>query len=383
MKAVGIICEYNPFHKGHLYHLNETKKMFPGQPIIVVLSGNFCQRGEPSIINKWKKTKIALEYGADIVVELPFAYATQSADIFAEGSIRLLDSLKINNLVFGSESNDLNKLIEMADIQLNNDSYQKIVKDYMEKGINYPTALGNALEDILNKKIKTPNDILGISYIREIKKLNSNIIPHTIKRTNDYNSKTIENEIASATSIREALKNNENIIENVPTLTYDYLQDNLHFLDDYFPFLKYKILTEKTELSKYQTVDEGIENRISSSILEAKSIDELINLIKTKRYTYNKIRRMLTHILCNFTKEEAQNKKIDYIRVLGFSKKGQKYLNHIRKDLDLPIITNFSKGNPNLNLELRVTSVYASILEEREKNETIKAEYKSKPIQKK
>ena len=383
MKAVGIICEYNPFHKGHLHHLNVTKSMFKDDAVVVILSGNFCQRGEPSIIDKWTKTKIALEYGADIVVELPFSYATQSADIFAEGAVKLLDALKVSNLVFGSESNDLNKLIQMADIQNNNKDYNKIVKKHMDNGLNYPSALSKALEEILNKEIKTPNDILGISYIREIKKINSNIKPHTIRRTNNYHSEEVDEEIASATAIRKALKENKDVSNNVPKLTTDYLQNNLHFIDDYFPFLKYKISSEINRLSKYQTVDEGIENRIKKHIFESTNTDELIKKVKTKRYTYNKIRRMLTHILCSFTKEEANNKSIDYVRVLGFSSIGQKYLSEIKKEMKLPIITKFAKDNDSLNLELRATSVYASILQEDEKINIIKAEYKNSPIKKK
>ena len=383
MKAVGIICEYNPFHKGHLHHLNEAKKMFDNSPLIVILSGNFCQRGEPSIIDKWTKTKIALHYGADIVVELPFSYATQSADTFAEGSIKLLNHLKVKNLVFGSESNDIQKLKDMANIQLNDSKYQSIVKKYLDEGINYPTALSNALEDILDKQIKTPNDILGISYIREIQKLNADISPFSIKRTNGYHSLDIENEIASATSIRKALRENKDVSLNVPEVTHKYLQNDLHFIEDYFPFLKYKIITEINNLHIYQTVDEGIENRIKKYIFESNSLEELIMNIKTKRYTYNKIRRMLTHILCNFTKEEASKKSINHIRILGFSNLGKEYLNQIKKEIEIPIVTNFEKDNDALNLELRVTGVYSSILDEENKNNLIKSEYKNRPIQKK
>lgn len=383
MKSVGIICEYNPFHNGHLYHLNKVKEMFPNHPIIMVLGGHFQQRGEPSIINKWDKTKIALEYGVDLVIELPFAFATQSADLFAKGSIQLLKNLNVSYLVFGSESNDIDKLVKLANIQLNNNDYDTLVKKYLDEGINYPTALSKALSELDSNTVTTPNDILGITYIREIISQEANIIPYTIKRTNDYHSLELDNDVVSASSIRKALKDNLEIKKYVPDMTYEYLQSDLHFLDDYYPLLKYKILTSLGNLNIYQTVDEGIENRISKYIVQSLSIDELIMNIKTKRYTYNKIRRMFTHIMCNFTKEEAKSMTdICYIRVLGFTKLGRSYLNHNKKNIVLPIINKFERNIPMLDLEMRATSVYASILDEDKKRNLIEAEYKNKIIQK-
>ena len=380
MKAIGLICEYNPFHNGHLYHLNKAKEMFPHHAIIVVLGGNFLQRGEPSIIDKWDKTKIALEEGVDLVVELPFAFATQSADIFAKGAIQILNHLHVDHIVFGSESNDVTKLIKMADTQINNPIYDKLVKQYLSEGINYPSALAKALADLLDEKISTPNDILGVAYIREIKKLNANIIPVTIQRTNDYHGQDLDQSITSATSIRKALVDNNDITNYVPEVTVPYLQGTLHFIEDYFSILKYQIMININHLNDYMTVDEGIENRIAKYIISTTSVDELIHHIKTKRYTYNKIRRMLTHIMCNFTKEESlKYQNIEYIRVLGFSKLGQTYLNQIKKIIAVPLLTNYQK---ELDLELRTTAVYASILNEEDKVKLIESEYKNKPIRK-
>jgi predicted nucleotidyltransferase len=383
MKAVGIICEYNPFHNGHLYHLNETKKMFKDHAIVLVLGGHFLQRGEPSIINKWDKTKIALFYGVDLVVELPYAFATQSADLFAKGAVTILNHLKVDNIVFGSESNDIDLLTKMAKIQLEHKDYDDIVKSNLDKGFNYATSTAKALESILDSTVSKPNDILGVTYIRELLKFNSKIIPNTIKRTNDYHSLELKDDIVSATSIRNALKNKEEIVKFVPKVTYDYLQNDLHFIDDYFPFLKYQIITNINNLNKFHTVEEGIENRIKKEILNSISTDDLIHKIKTKRYTYSKIRRMLTHIMCNFTKEDAlELTNIEFIRVLGFSNKGKEYLNSIRKYCEIKIINNFEKNNKYLDLELKVTSVYASILNEVDKNNLIIGEYKNKPIKK-
>ena len=302
METIGIIAEYNPFHNGHLYHLNTIKEKYPDATIVLVMNGNFTERGDVSLINKWKKTKIALDLGIDLVVELPYPFATQSADFFSYGAITLLEKLKVDKLVFGSESNNIEDLKLIAKTQIENDEFEKLVKIYSKMGKNYPTALSCALEDLTGKKIETPNDLLGISYIKTILENNYKIKPETIKRTNDYHSTELDNSISSATSIREALKNNQNVDNQVPEETKKEL-NNLHFIDDYFNILKYKIITEK-DLSIYQTVDEGIDNLLKKEITNCNSYDELIKKIKSKRYTYNKISRMLIHILCNFTKEK-------------------------------------------------------------------------------
>lgn len=382
MKNVGIICEYNPFHNGHLYHLEKVKEMFPDSNIILVMSGNFSQRGDASIIDKWDKTEIALHYGVDLVVELPFVFATQSADIFARASIELLDKLNVDYLVFGSESNDVDKLTELAKIQLESKKYDNLVKEYLDEGINYPTALSKALKDLTGTNINKPNDILGITYIREIIKLKSKIKPITIKRNNDYNCKELEEFFSSASSIRYALQNNSDVSGVVPEYTLRFLDKKLHFIDEYFCILKYNILVSN-DLSKFQTVDEGIENRISKYIVESRNLNELILKIKTKRYTYNKLNRMFLHIMCNFTKEEANYfKNIEYIRVLGFTNKGRLHLKSLKDNIDIPIITKFSDiKNPMLDMEFRSTCVYASILDEKDKIKVIESEYKNYPIQ--
>ena len=357
MKSVGIICEYNPFHNGHLYHINKIKEMFPEHNIILVLSPSFTERGEISILNKFDKTKIALEYGVDLVVELPFLFATQSADIFATGAISILNHLKCDYLVFGSESNNVDDLIMLANTQLNK-NYDKLVKKYLDSGINYPTAMSKALKELTNIEIKNPNDLLGLSYVKEIIKNNYNIKPITIQRTNDYHNLKVKGKIVSASAIRNLISNKKNIKKYVPTLTYKLINKN-NFSEKLFNLLKYKIISTK-DLSIYQTVDEGIENRINKYIINSNSLDELIKNIKTKRYTYNKISRMFIHILCDFTKEEANKfNNISYIRVLGFNNKGKLYLSKIKKDIDIPIITNPKNYNIDmLNLEHRITNIY-------------------------
>lgn len=376
MNVIGIVCEYNPFHLGHLYQLKKVKEMYPDSIIIVVCSSNFTQRGDVSILNKWDKTRIALDYGVDIFIELPFGYATQSSDIFAKGAIEILNHLKIDTLVFGSESDNTQELINLANIQLNNKEYNNIVKKYLDQGINYPTALSKALTDITNTTINKPNDLLGLSYIKEIIKNNYKIKPITIKRTNDYHSKDINSNIINASLIRKLLLEKKDITNYIPSNTYKYLTSIS--LDDFYPYLKYQIINNSNKLNTYQTVDEGIENRIIKSIYKSFNYNELVMNIKTKRYTYNKINRMLLHILTNFTKEEAQNIKIDYIRLLGFTSSGQRYLNNIKKDINIPIITRYKpKVSKLLDLEFRANSIYAHITNN---NKLMELEYNCKPI---
>ncbi len=352
MKSVGIICEYNPFHNGHIYHIKKVKELYPDYTIILVMSGNFTQRGEVSLIDKWQKTKIALNY-VDLVIELPFPFSTQSADIFAYGSTEILNKLKVNALVFGAESN-YDDLYAVAKVQ-QKDKFNMLVKEYLDEGINYPTALSKAIYKLTNININQPNDLLGVSYIKNL--INTDIEIKTIKRTNDFHNSSLNSNIISASTIRKLLKENKNISKYVPKETLNSL-NKVHTTEEFFPYLKYKIISEIDNLNIYQTVDEGIENRIKKYIYEANSLDELVNKIKTKRYTYNKLKRMFIHILCGFTKEKAQKmKKIEYIRILGFNENGQKYLNNIKKDLNIPVITKYYK-NDMFNFEIKCDYIY-------------------------
>ena len=371
MKSIGIIAEYNPFHNGHLYHIEKIKEKYPDYSIVLVMTGNFTERGDVSVIDKWKRTEIALKHGIDLVIELPYPFATQSADYFAYGAVTLLEKLNVERIVFGSESDNVDDLYLIANTQINNPEFERLVKIYSKMGNNYPTALSLALKDLTNKKIDEPNDLLGISYIKTILKNNYKIKYETIKRTNSYHDLELNEEISSATSIREALRNNLDISKQIPKDTISYYTD-LHFIEDYFDILKYKIMTEK-DLSIYHTVEEGIDKLLKKKINEADSYSELVNLIKSKRYTYNKITRMLLHILCNFTKEKADLfKDISYIRILGFNDIGKSYLNKVKKDIDTPIISKITREKDDmLEFELETTNIYNL------KNKSIKKEEQS------
>ena len=374
-KVIGIIAEYNPFHNGHIYQIKKIKEKYPNSIIIVCTSSSFTQRGELSILNKWEKTKVSLLNGVDIVIELPYVYSTQSSDTFAKYGVSLLEKFHINYLCFGSESNDTTKLLDAAKTQINNIEFDNKVKLYMKEGYNYPTSLNNALKELINYDIKEPNDLLAISYIKEIISNNYNIEVFNIKRTNSYHDLDLDNKIVSASNIRNKLLENKNIKDKVPKETYDILK-NKSLENKYFEFLKYKIISE-TNLEKYVDVDEGLNVRIKKSINNSKSLSELIMNIKTKRYTYNRISRMLNHILCSFTKEENDKiKKLEYIRILGFTENGREYLNEIKDSIELPILNKYdTKKYKALEIEKRVTDIYSNIYDN-----IIDQEIKNKPI---
>lgn len=333
MMSIGIITEYNPFHNGHIYHIDKIKKLYPDSLIVLVLNGYFLQRGEISILTKEDKTRIALLNNVDLVIELPFIFGSQAADIFALNAIKILNSLHVDRLIFGSESNNIDLLSKIASIELDDKEFQVLTKKYLNNGYNYPTALSKALN--IKEDFNKPNDLLGISYIKAIKMTNSNIIPETIQRTSSYHDKKSNDSIISAANIREKIKKKEDITKYLPA----YVIPSLKSSKSYFELIKYKILTEK-DLSIYLTVDEGIENRLKKAVLKCNSLEELIEKVKTKRYTYNKINRMLIHILIGLTKEDNKIADLDYIKILGFNDKGKKYLNKIKKVSKIPITIN-------------------------------------------
>ena len=357
MTNVGIIAEYNPFHNGHLYHLNEAKKIFPDANFILILIGNFTQRGEISIINKWDKTKIALKYGYDLVVELPFLFATQAANYYAKGAIDILNYLNCDYLVFGSETNDVKLLQELVDVTYQNKKYESLVKKYVDEGLNYPTAQSRALREITNVLIDKPNDVLALEYVRQIKNTNSKIVPISIKRTNDYHEENINKTITSATSIRKNIDNYELIKESMPGDVYKYINEVNY--DKYFDMVKYEIISSDN-LNEYIGVDEGIENKLKKVIFDSKNLNDLILKVKSKRYSYNRLQRMLLHIVCK-NKKDNNNLKINYIRVLGLNNKGKKILKDA-KQIDVPIITKFKKEYEHLFKEdIKASRIYSLI----------------------
>ncbi len=367
-KVVGIICEYNPFHNGHLYQINKIKKKYKDSIIIVCLSGTFTQRGELSVLNKWDKTKVALENGVDIVIELPYVYASQSSDIFARYSVALLNKLYIDILCFGSETENIDKIKEAAKYQVNDINFDIITKKYLNEGVSYPTALNKALEELCGITITEPNDLLALSYLKEIYRNGYFMDIYNIKRTSSYHDLDSTAKVVSASNIRTRLLEKKDIKDKVPNNVYELLKDK-KMESKYFEYLKYKILTEDN-LEKYVDVDEGLSTRIKKVINKSNSLDELIKNIKTKRYTYNKISRMLNHIFCSFTKEENKKVKyLEYIRILGFTEKGKNYLNEIKNEINLPILNKYNTKYNTLKIEKRITELYSFIYEDISKKE--------------
>ncbi len=376
-KIIGVIAEYNPFHLGHRYQIEKIKELYPNSIIIAIISTNFTQRGDISLLNKWNKTTICLNEGIDLVIELPTLYATQSADIFAYGALSILNKFKIDTLVFGSETNDIDYFTTLANIQINNPKYPELVKNYLSLGLNYPTAMSKALKELTNTKIDKPNDLLALSYIKEIIKNNYPITPISIKRTNDYHSNSLQNNtnIINASLIREMFLNNQDISPYIPNNTKELLYQYLS-LNNAYTILKYNIINNENNLSTYLDIEEGLDKRILKYLDTSHTWIDLVNNLKTKRYTYNKINRTLLHLLLNIKKEE--NTKEIYLRVLGFNNKGREYLKKLKKDTNLDIFTSYRKNkSPLLDLEYHSTYIYSLITND---SSLIKREYQSKPI---
>ena len=357
MKIIGLIAEYNPFHNGHLYQIKKIKEIFPDSLIILCLGSYFTQRGDISILAKQDKIKTSLEAGIDLVCELPIMYTVQSSDIFAYQSIKILNSLGIDTLVFGSESNNLELLKELA-LKQDNIEYQEKVKNYLDKGFNYPSALAKALEVEFEFK---SNDLLGISYLKAINKINKNIKVQLIKRTNDYLDTESNENIVSASNIRKRFLNKEDVSIFTPSWKMLVKAD----YDLYFKMLKLKIMTTKN-LDNYLDVSEGLDNLLKKVIMDCQSLNELILKIKTKRYTYNRLNRMFLHIVLGIEKGYEGER---YLRILGFNKNGQEYIKFKK------IKENY-KNTDCYNLELKGSCLYDMLTNQN----TYEFEIKNQPI---
>lgn len=366
MEIIGIIAEYNPFHNGHLYHINEIKKLYPDSLIVLVLNGYFLQRGQISIQTKEDKTKIALLHGVDIVLELPVLYGSQSADIFADISLKILNEFKINKLIFGSEINDDDLIEKIAKKQLEQDFDIKL-KENLKKGINYPTALAKTLNLDFNY---TPNDLLAISYAKSIFKNNYDIKIKSIKRTNDYHDKLSNDTIVSATNIRHKINLNEDISNNLPSISKEKII-NINY-DSLFKLLKYKIITKK-DLNIYLDVNEGLDFALKKYVNQCSSLEDLIKKVKSKRYTYNRINRMLIHILLDIKKCDSK-KDLSYINILGFSKRGRTYLNKIKKGINIPLKKDFN------SVQYETESISSYVFDLINNTHTYEFEKKNRPI---
>lgn len=387
-RVLGIIAEYNPFHNGHLYHIAKSKQETGAQYVIAVISGNFVQRGNTSIINKWTKARMALLNGADLVIELPTIYSISSAENFAEGAIKILNSLGVvDTLSFGMEANDISTLNNIANVLYNEPKeYVTMLSHELSKGNSYPKARENALLLYLNdikryaNVMSGSNNILGIEYLKALRKTKSTITPVGIKREKVlYNDKYIVDEFASATAIRKMLMTKElnDISKVMPRNSYLLLGEELkkgHYVIDIARFEKEIIYTLRKmsvqDIAKLPDVSEGLENSLKNAADSCNTLKDLINIVKTKRFTQTRIQRILLYCLLGITKKqmETSRKVIPYARVLGFNNKGKELISEMMKlNPKLNIVTSVKKyidtvANKNLkemlDIDILTTNIY-------------------------
>jgi len=357
---LGIVSEYNPFHNGHLHHLEVSKQLTKSAFTVAVMSGNFVQRGNTSLVDKWVKTEMALKNGIDLVIELPTIYAISSAENFADGAIKILNSLGVVDYVsFGSEIGEINSLNEVANILYKEPKeFSNLITAQLKSGISYPKAREIALSQYFgtSKKyseiLNNPNNILGVEYLKSIKKHRSHIKPITIKRDySDYNSTKVKNGIASATAIRTMIQNNKNVHYVVPYETYELLDECINsgkIISDLKVFEKEIIYTLRkmtiSEIALLPDVSEGLENKIKIAANNFNTLEELVSNIKSKRYTQSRIQRILLYALLDITQKDMNSSKrvTPYIRVLGFNKHGKR------------IISAIAAANPRLSIIVSV-----------------------------
>ena len=373
--VLGIVAEYNPFHNGHLYHLLKSKEKANADSVIAVIGGNFTQRGEASIVDKWTKAEMALKNGVDLVIEIPTLYSISSVENFADGAIKILNSLKIvDTISFGSEIENINKLNIIANIVYEE---SKEFKEFLDKGLkqgkSFPKAREEAILKCLNDKsysriLSSPNNILGIEYLKALKKYKSNINPICIKRKNvGHLSLEYTGEIASATAIRNLIIKNrmKDVKKYMTPASYTIMEDEMkkgHFVYDIRQFENIIIYNLRNmsidEISKLPDVTEGLEYLIKKGAESCNSIDEFINIVSSKRYTQTRIKRILLYALLKVTKKEIaiSKRSTPYVRVLGFNDKGKKMLSKISKaNPKLVTVTSVKKFmDNNLNKNLKV-----------------------------
>lgn len=390
MAVLGVVAEFNPFHQGHLYFIKEIKKQNNINFVICVMSGNFVQRGTPAICNKWARAAMAVQSGADLVIELPFCFATRSAYNFAQGAIQLLERTGIvSHLGFGSESNDIGFLNHLANL-LNEETeaYQGLLKKYLAQGLSYPVARAQALQEYyphpsMKSFLLGSNNILGIEYLKVLQQINSNIIPLAIQRKGSHYHSSDLDEYASASAIREALYNNislENIQHTMPATARQILLEEINQgrapirLDILENILMYRLrMMSIDEIGLLYDVNEGLENRIYEKSLTCTDNESLKNEIKTKRYSLTKINRILLYSIFNFNKiiaDELDKSGPLYHHVLAFNRQGQKLLQAIKENSPLPVLSRgkdvkmiwdqkYSLAGKMIDLDVKATNVYS------------------------
>ncbi len=410
MKTVGIIAEYNPFHNGHAYQIAKAKEITGADYCVVVMSGNFVQRGVPAFMDKFLRTKAALQNGADLVLELPLYYAASSAESFAMGAVTLLDKLGIVDfLCFGSECGDIESLSALASaLSDENPTFKNKLKQLLKTGLSYPAARSQALTTSfphLADKLslmQEPNNILGIEYVKALKKRDSAIIPCTIARAGaDYHETTLQDSFSSADAIRHSLASDKNIAciqKQIPESFYPemashYQKDFPILPEDVSPFLLYKLLTEANEgFTKYLDIDSDFSDRICKMLPAYTDYVSFCKLLKTKNITHTRVTRNLLHILLDMKTEDyklfCQDDFIYYARILGFVRKSKPLLTAIKEKSGIPLISKLADAHrfissPNgmnmLEKEIKASHFYSLLLHQKYKK-PLANEYKTQII---
>ncbi|GAB2483328.1 nucleotidyltransferase [Alkalibacterium psychrotolerans] len=392
MKACGIVAEYNPFHNGHAYQLEEARKQTGADVIIVVMSGNFLQRGEPAIIDKWSRAELALKAGADLVVELPVDFSVQPADFFAEGAVAILNALGCDVISFGSELGNSEAFKQAAEDYLENEqTINETFKSQMKQSEHYAKNFSRVLKGLYKDfpvDLSQPNNVLGFSYAKEITRNQYPMLLHTVKRLHsDYHEDSLNPSLAigSATAIRKVLNDQSQdwgrVKSYVPKETFEMLQsEKLVTWDDLFPYLRYQItLQSVSNLLDIYLMEEGLQYRIKEKIGEAASMTEFLERLKTKQLTWTRLQRICYHILMNNKKADMKfrQQKISTVRLLGFNSNGQKYMNENKDKFGVTIVSNIRKKQADMFYEdIRAGLVYrlASV------NEIKHQDYYRKPV---
>lgn len=385
--VLGIIAEYNPFHNGHLYHLLKAKELTKDNYTIAIIGGNFTQRGEASLVDKWVKTEMALANGIDLVIELPLLYSISSAENFADGAIKILNSLKlVDHIAFGGETDDLRLLNIIANTLFEEPKDFKLLLDvFLSTGISFPKAREKALLAYLNDDqyrniISMPNNILAIEYLKALKKYKSRIKPVLLRRKDSgFLSLDYKGDLASSTAIRNKLKtsNIDSIKNLIPPTTYTILNEEFklgHYVRDISCFEKiilYKFRNMSIqEIANLPDVSEGLENSLKKAACSCNTFKEFINIVSSKRYTETRLKRIMLYCLLDISKKDMQISKrtTPYVRVLGFNKKGEFLLSKISKaNPKLACVTSVKKFidspinkslNTLINKDIHSTDIY-------------------------
>jgi len=378
-RICGIITEYNPFHNGHLYHIEQSRQATEADAIIAVMSGDFVQRGEPAIIDKYKRTQMALLCGADMVIELPVAHATSSAEGFAAAACRLLAATNmVDALCFGSEAGEIEPLIAIANHLCNEtDGFKHILKNQLASGASFPVARATALRNTFGSDadiINTPNNILSIEYLKAIIKYDLPMVPYTIKRHGaEHHSDALSGRTASAGAIRKFIRGGGDIAQIaalMPEASYNILlgehrKSVLNNLDNYSSFFHYILhSTPKDKLAEFSGLSQGAQNRLINSARQHYLISDVLTAAKTKSHTHTALQRAVIRTLLGI---DAQTIRHDppYIRVLGFRREKEHLLRRLHATATLPVITNLkhAKDLPPyarnmLDLEIAATKAF-------------------------